>query len=257
MSETEQSSTLNKRVTIYALSDPRRSYFIRYIGKTILPLKKRLRQHISNQKRKTTPKNSWIYSLLKTGVNPIIWPIEYCGSDKWIKREKYWIYFFKPMGILNVTEGGDSGPDMTGYKHSDESRKKIALAGTGRKIVVTESFREKARARGKLKVKEFLLNVGMKGAEANRGRKNPAVSLRLKGIKRTNDDIAKIRIGILNSPKFITWKNTTCKKVLCKTTGKIFDNVSCAERELGITRGTLQNAIKRGTKCRKMEWIKL
>ena len=110
-------------VTIYALKDPKTNE-VKYIGKTSGPLYKRLSSHYVDKKR--SYKKSWIDSLKKQKIKPLIVTIEECEENVWQEREKFWIsYYRKIMGnkLTNILEGGNGLPK--GYKHSQATKEKI------------------------------------------------------------------------------------------------------------------------------------
>lgn len=67
-----------KIVKIYVLFDPRKPEEIRYVGKTVQQLKRRLSTHICDARNKRYKHHNcnWIQSLLKEGVEPIIEEID-------------------------------------------------------------------------------------------------------------------------------------------------------------------------------------
>jgi len=77
---------------IYSLVDPITNE-IRYIGKTIMPLSKRLSTHYRD--KHLTHKTCWITSLKKVGLKPLIKSIEICDEETLTEREIYWISYFK------------------------------------------------------------------------------------------------------------------------------------------------------------------
>ncbi|MCK4815592.1 GIY-YIG nuclease family protein [bacterium] len=102
-----------------------------YIGQTIQKLHARRSDHI----RKAIKYNSKIYfhnALRKYGIDNFKWEIIDISDnvEKLYNKEKYWIKYFnstnKNIGY-NMTTGGDH------YVFSKEIRKKIGLAGLGRK----------------------------------------------------------------------------------------------------------------------------
>lgn len=104
---------------IYGLFDPTTNR-LRYIGYTARTLEKRFNDHINQAKKKgkKTYKSCWIRSLLDTGLKPEIKLIEtiYNGFEETLKREVYWIkYFKKRFDLTNHTNGGDG---IKGYKWS-------------------------------------------------------------------------------------------------------------------------------------------
>lgn len=93
---------------IYTLSDPVTNE-IRYVGKAN-DIKKRLNCHMTRSNLiKTSHKNSWIKSLIKKGLKPIIEPIDEVLVSDWEFWEIYWISQFKTWGysLTNLTNGGD------------------------------------------------------------------------------------------------------------------------------------------------------
>jgi group I intron endonuclease len=99
---------MTKLVKIYALSDPRNNQ-IRYVGKTVMTLKKRLYHHLWDLKRCTNHhKKHWIEKLLESGDAPKILLLDEVDKDGWQFWEKYWISQMKCWGfdLVNYHEGG-------------------------------------------------------------------------------------------------------------------------------------------------------
>ena len=72
-------------VKIYSLNDPD-TLEIKYIGKTVQKLEKRLSGHITKAKyNRTTHCSCWIYKLLLKGKRPKIQLIEECLENIWIE----------------------------------------------------------------------------------------------------------------------------------------------------------------------------
>lgn len=116
-----------------------------YIGKTILPIEKRLKRHFYLAAKKV---NRYLYDAInKYGkVNFIIELIEECEYDLANEREIYYIDSYKSNNKefgYNMTIGGDGGrmPEeslkkmilkKTGMKLSEEHKLKISKANKGR-----------------------------------------------------------------------------------------------------------------------------
>jgi hypothetical protein len=101
------------RTSIYALIDPRESdpiKQVRYIGKTCIPRKARLYQHIheSIKYQVETHKCRWIRKCIKDGNCPKILKLERVTSNG-SERERYWIDWYIRSGakLTNATSGGD------------------------------------------------------------------------------------------------------------------------------------------------------
>lgn len=99
----------NSPVYIYGLYTDKNAV-IRYIGKTIHPIEKRLNQHIESHKRTHTHKNVWIKKCLKNNEKILIKLIEVCSDLTWNEREIYWISELKIKNKLtNDCKGGIGG----------------------------------------------------------------------------------------------------------------------------------------------------
>lgn len=99
--------------TIYVLRDPRTKE-IRYVGKTIQGLKKRLAAHLVRSKKKRTHRDCWIASLLAVGFVPEIEAIATASHD-WPEEERRWIAHFRSIGcvLTNQSDGGEGTPGIT------------------------------------------------------------------------------------------------------------------------------------------------
>ncbi|HEX7906851.1 MAG TPA: GIY-YIG nuclease family protein [Paraburkholderia sp.] len=119
------------RITrIYVLRDPRTDE-VRYVGKTVKTLADRLSGHINRSRRIKSPSGSWIKSLAKEGLMPIIEEIETAGDD-WAERERYWIAHYRSVThkLTNICDGGEG---VGGVKLKPEHRARLAEIGRARK----------------------------------------------------------------------------------------------------------------------------
>lgn len=119
-------------IKIYGLYDPTTKK-LRYVGKTVRPLNKRLNSHLSDsRKNKNTHKQNWIRLVLARGKLPIIKLIRMVKPYRW----KYWetklIAKYKAKGcpLTNGTLGGDG---IEGLIHSEKSKALMSKAKLGRK----------------------------------------------------------------------------------------------------------------------------
>jgi len=117
-------------VYIYTLSDSDTKE-IRYVGKTINP-SQRERAHFNNLKGINLRVN-WIKSLKTLQKKPLLEVVDIVSPDDWEFWEKYWISQFKQWGfrLVNTTDGGEKGKS---FKHTENAKKKISIAQTGRKM---------------------------------------------------------------------------------------------------------------------------
>lgn len=104
---------------IYVLCDQENN--IRYVGKTVASLKKRLQQHISEAKRHPNKNHriNWINSVLNSGYYVNIQEIDSCPWCNSQKLEQYYIKYYIENGfnLVNSTKGGEGN---LGLKKSKE-----------------------------------------------------------------------------------------------------------------------------------------
>jgi group I intron endonuclease len=149
-----------RKVKIYTLSDPT-TLEIRYIGKTVQTLQRRLDGHIMSaiRDRETSHKCNWIKQLYKNDLFPIIEAIEEIEETNWESIEQYWIAQFKAWNftLLNMTDGGTGNKgqfyseerrqkvkdSLKNFKHTEEAKRKISIGRTG--IKLSEITKEKIR----------------------------------------------------------------------------------------------------------------
>lgn len=95
-----------KAVFIYGLLDPRTGA-LRYIGKAN-DAQKRLKSHLRDMKRRTTPVYLWMRELAAEGVAPKIKILDKCCERTWPDREVGQIAKARSEGadLLNVAKGG-------------------------------------------------------------------------------------------------------------------------------------------------------
>lgn len=117
----ETAYNLQRMGHIYALRDPE-SLEIRYIGKTTQTLKYRLMYHIRDSRKYTHYTASWIKSLSKKGLKPVITLVETCSRDILNHQEIFWIKICRSYcKLTNLTDGGDGN---NGQFRSQESKQK-------------------------------------------------------------------------------------------------------------------------------------
>jgi hypothetical protein len=155
-------------VLIYSLIDPR-SGEVRYVGKTLNALSRRLTGHVSEARRKRRlgkhlcHRDNWVLQLVDADLRPEIRLIEEVPFDQdWVEREVFWIAHYPNLTNISVGGDGSNGYVMTeehknklrgqvrsaetrrliseakkrntGWHHSDETRKRIGDAHRGRKL---------------------------------------------------------------------------------------------------------------------------
>ena len=175
-------------VKIYVLKHPD-TLEVRYVGKTVRSLSRRLGNHIANAKGNKHNKHlsNWIINILNNNKRPIIELLEECDYSVWQEREQYWISQFP--NLINLTKGGDG---CLGFIQDESTKEKLRIAMTGRKH--TEEFKQNMslRLKGKPLSEEHKANIG----KANSGRKaTEAIKQKLseshKGIKQSEESRKK------------------------------------------------------------------
>jgi hypothetical protein len=125
-----------RRVKIYTLKHPS-TLEVRYVGKTVRSLSRRLGNHIANAKGNKHNKHlsNWILNILSDGKRPVIELIEEVDNSVWQERERYWITQYP--NLINLTEGGDG---CKGFLHDEATRIKCGLHNVGKKH--TQDFKD-------------------------------------------------------------------------------------------------------------------
>jgi hypothetical protein len=177
-------------VKIYALRD---GHWIRYVGKTIKSLDRRLSGHLLDaRKNRQDHRSNGIREILKRGCLPSITLIEIVRGDG-NKEEKSWIQYFKSHGIAlwNGTEGGDGGDTRSGKHNTISHNQKVSKALTG------HSFTPETLA--KMRLAKLGVNLSARTREK--------ISSSLKGRVFSEEHRSNIR-----QAKLLYWKNIhACK----------------------------------------------
>lgn len=172
-------SVVSKITIIYGLVDPLTNQ-LRYVGKTISGMAKRLEGHIGNARRGLNqPCAHWVRSLLAKSRIPEIFEIEACafGVD-WEEAEQFWIENCRSLGcrLLNLSIGGGAG--ALGWRATEETKRRMSLKSKGR-IVSADARRKIGNAnRGRPKT-ELQLRLS---SERIRGEKHPRVKITEKDV---------------------------------------------------------------------------
>jgi group I intron endonuclease len=217
--------TLKKQIQkvityIYTLSDPVTNE-IRYIGKTV-NLEQRYKAHITVFNK--SYKSSWIKSLIKENLLPVIDIIDIVENEDWEFWEKYWIAQFKAWGynLTNLTDGGISPSKSTnvankisksrkGFEVSQETKDKISKALKGKincpdciknnlhTYRTNESFTKIAKSKkGKKRSLETVekIKMALKGKKAwNKNKKmDESFKNKIKNSRKNKKSVSKIDV---------------------------------------------------------------
>src|ERR1035437_9487899 len=154
---------------IYGLVDPRSSQ-LRYIGRSANGLTRPSKHWTpSNLRKDKTHKANWIRAVLAEGLIPKVIVIELVAAPELLNdAERKWIRYWRKAGapLTNGTEGGEG---IVGWKHSEQSREKIRLAGIGRQISLEGRAQISKAQKGRAKSLETKAKI----SEALKGRASP------------------------------------------------------------------------------------
>lgn len=192
-------------VYIYGLRDPRDGQ-IKYVGKA-QDLVERMKGHFKGAKRQNTPKNAWLLKLKRLDLCPEMVLLEEVPEMIWPEAERRWITDMRGKGIplKNICDGGEgrTGP------LSDETKRKLSIAGRGRKW--TPEQRKKASA----------AQMGHKHSLATKERIRQAAIGR-KHTKEAREKMSQVRQGIPKSEEHR-------KKIGLAHKGRMFSMVTRAK----------------------------
>lgn len=127
---------------IYALCEPD-TFEIRYVGQTTQPLKKRLRQHISEGRKPRNYRGKWIAKLLQSGATPTILVLDEVLVNELDKAEMCWISNFRLLEC-RLVNGNDGGGGNQGIQMSTSTRAQMSASAVVRCAEAGERKRLKA-----------------------------------------------------------------------------------------------------------------
>jgi len=109
---------------LYTLSEPETGE-VRYVGVTHESLSTRLSVHIYKSKKENNHRATWIRSLLKRGLRPVILQVMSGAGPSWKEAEIALIAHHRSIGtrLVNATDGGEG---TLGFSPSPEQRRKIS-----------------------------------------------------------------------------------------------------------------------------------
>ncbi len=147
---------------------------------------------IGKRKSSKTDRNRWWNFIVNKHGYDIIILEENLSEEKAIEREIYWIDRIGKASenkgtLVNITNGGEG---VSGYKHTDETKKRI-----------TETLLGHKRNSGKILTEEHKKNISLSKKGQNAGRINSPESLKktsdkLKGIKIESIIVLDIETGV-------------------------------------------------------------
>ncbi len=234
---------------MYALSDPRTEE-VRYVGVSVRP-KARYNEHLSHAvKGGKTHRDCWIRSLIERGIRPAYSVLETATADNWQERERYWIAEYRAISRLtNITDGGDGLP---GYAPTPELRQKWSQMRRGVKYA---PGRQSAML-GKTHTPEARKKISerrMGHSTSPETRQKIAEKAKGRDMSRQIEISAKKRRGTSITEEHrakIIAKTTGRKSVLCIETGETYPSITATARHLGVNEASVNQAIRKGCRCK-------
>ena len=248
---------------VYALIDSSNPDEIRYIGKTIFSTKRRLYGHMHSTRATghKTPVHSWMKSVLTHNNEVQIIVVEDSLTESQaFDREIFYIRHYRQLGhrLTNLTDGGE-GP--SGHKHTEEARRKIAAAGTGR--LHTEESKQQIRKSlaGKevspaTRQKIGTANTGNRHTEEARKKISAASTARMESAE-TKDAVLKV-LHSKESRKKAALSNTGKKRTVESKTlmSKRQKDTMTEARKQNIREKLIGHSVSDETKRKQKEaWI--
>lgn len=158
--------------TVYVLEDPRKSIpkeRDRYVGRTMKRTRARLLEHMAEARAgRLNHRLNWIRSLVKAGVEPTLRVLEELPSDELSEAEIKWIAKFRKEGY-KLTNGTDGGEGISGWKHSEETKRKMSEKQKGRPVSQVTRLRRRQSMLGVKHSDE----AKERHSRATRGKNNP------------------------------------------------------------------------------------
>lgn len=118
----------NRHFVVYGLSSSESPDVIRYVGITSGPLQKRISHHRNYPKKHRNKRASWVGSILSNGFDLSVVVLDsVIGGDEAKRKEIEYIKLFKAVGakLVNGTSGGDGVRD---YKPTPETIERMCQA---------------------------------------------------------------------------------------------------------------------------------
>ena len=212
---------MNETVFIYSLKDPI-TYQIKYIGKTI-DINRRYKEHIQTHRNRKSKKNSWVISLIKNGLEPIMEILEECNLDNWEERETFWISYYKDLGfnLKNIQHGGG----RTEYVFTETARQNMSDA---QKLRWTRNMRNKKG--------NYVLSKEERNKRSKNAKENPNI---MNNLKKGSQSCKVEVLQLSKDKKFI----------------KKWESLSDASRALNINIGNISKCLKGKTQsCGGFIW---
>ena len=181
------------KTNIYALVDPRNGE-VKYVGKTVFPVRERLGRHIREARQGVVShKCNWIRQLLNQGLKPLVLLLE--ETEDWQTREVFWIAHYQSIGKLtNLAEGGKGS---SGYRLTAEQREKQVAAMRGKKRDVHFSQNQSERLKGRRLSEETKAKISAtKRGKSQDSESNAKRSAALKGKAKSEETKAKISAAL-------------------------------------------------------------
>ena len=153
---------------VYCYIDKKDNQIV-YVGKdSNIDTNERHKQHFQPSKYDKQPINRILQNNPDRYIHQLLWEIDDCTNNHLNQMEIYYIKKYDPQ--FNFTEGGDG---TTGYKHSEESRKKMSENNARYWQGKTLSEETRKKMSESCKGKKLSEETRKKMSESRKGENNP------------------------------------------------------------------------------------
>lgn len=220
-----------------------------YIGLTTRTFEERKKQHL----REAINSNSKKYfhnALRKYGNDNFIWEIIDVAEtqEELNEKEIYWISLFNSYGKqgYNQTRGGEGA---SGYKHSDESRKKMSKDRIGRTHSEDSKKMMSMSQKGRVHSKETKMKIG----KSRKGSKHPLAKLNEESVLEIKE-LIKNRMSLTEIAKIFNVNGTIVVKIkngeTWKHVGEDVSDIQCRKLTEEDVK-EIKNLLKKGQLSQK------
>lgn len=221
---------------IYALVNKQNGK--RYVGRTV-NLNKRKTTHFWMLENNKHP-NKHLQRAWNDGQEFYFEVVEKCEPNRCNDREIYWISFFGSMNMANGYNLCEGGLSTTGYHFTDEGKKKISAANSGRKCspeVIAK--RSKSLKKHMEDDPEFAWKVRNQCRKLNRGGWNKGISPSAETRKRLSEKLKGRHVSEEHKEKLrnlYSGERSLSAKIKASDVVKIRYRFLCGERQIDIAK---------------------
>lgn len=191
-----------KHCTVYGLLSTRDGV-VRYVGQTTRTVRSRLLGHLRDAERLAAENirvASWILRERAGGFRIEALTLEHNAT--WNETEVAVIAEYRAAHapLLNMTRGGDGGGTFSGRRHTEETKQRMSISGTGRIFSADHRARLSAAKKGSKGVPGFAGHTHTSGARARISAGNKGRTPWIAGRRHPEEVRQKISSALIGKP---------------------------------------------------------